>query len=175
MSFELPGGFSVVRAVLDQGLAAWPVDAVEETLKGLRHLHPAVVLVHAIQFLKHQAEAVLVVGGGVRQVLHLLPDWTSQRRQQVDGRLGLLIRKRHLLVVQVHPLAIFLIGARLPIEHRDVVVVHHLRIRRGAGGPSRRRRLTASFSMVRAATAAHDRRSKEEAQESGRNAAPLPT
>ena len=65
----------------------------------------------------------------VGEVLHLFPNRSSEGGQEVDGRLALLAANGHLLVVEGHPLAVLLVGARLPIEDRDVVISHHLRVR----------------------------------------------
>ena len=139
MFFKLPGSLAVVGAMLNECLSGRPCHAVEELLEGLRHLHAGVVLVDAVQLLEDSLKPVLLVRGGLGQVLHLLPDGSRQAGEEVDGGLRLLAVEGHLLVIQVHTLPVLAVAGRLPIEDGYVVVADDLRCgrRRSPSRPAR--------------------------------------
>ena len=119
----------MLRAIAEQCLLLPPAQGVEEALEGLWLFHPLVILEGCVQDGENLHEAtLLVVRHRLNQVLHLLPGRSLEGGQQVDGRFLLPLEDLHFLPIEGNASPLVPVVRGPAVEHRQIVVLHNLRL-----------------------------------------------
>ena len=108
-------------------LVRLPVQAIEEALKGPRHLHVLVVAERSVQLGQDQVEASVLLGqDGFHLWLQLSPCHSVERGQDIQHCLLRFVLQLQLASVEIDPLSPLPAILRSVREDRDVCVLLHL-------------------------------------------------
>ena len=139
MFLHLRQGFSVVRHIVQEGLAISAAYAILELFESSRHLHLVIILEGLVELGQDHSKAIFGLGGLFNQVLDLSPGYAAEARHQVDGGFAALLVDLGLLLVQHDGLPPFPVVGRAIREDGDVGVfdkVHPIWSRRQSRGRS---------------------------------------